>query len=316
MTPHHHPPSSRAARRLALAPLAMLAGALLLALALALPGPARAADAEGRLNALVGELQRLIDKAERERLADPWFLKDLRQVVAAHTNPWPRVLLDDGFTDGNYDRRPAWRVLSGEWAAGWNGGLRSRFTPPRAASPSRQTPDDPTAAIVGTLLGQMLAQQQGGGSGAAQAAGPADRAAIETRLALPNSFALDLELTAAPDRAATRLALGPFQGERADTGYRLVLSSAGGGGSVELLRLSARGSSVIDGVDGLVPLADGEVHRVRWERRPDATMRVLIDGREVLATRDRGFRDPFDGLVLENHGGDVTIGRVVVNGPA
>lgn len=293
---------------------ARLALGLFVAILLAVPA-ARAADPAQRLDSLVGEMERLLDKAERERLADPWLLKDMREVIARHTDPWPRVLLDDGFTDGNYDRRPAWTVLSGDWAAGWNGGLRSRFTPPRQpAQDSRRAPEDPAAVIVGTLLEQML-EQNGRGNNRDRAAAPPDKAAIRTELAIPNSFALDLDLKAAPEGGLTRFAIGPYQGGRADNGYRLVWSTAGGGGSLELVRLSARGSSVVDGADGLARLDDGETHTLRWERRPDAAMRVLIDGREVLSTRDRGFRDAFSGLVMENHGGDITVGRVQVHGP-
>ena len=74
--------------------------ALLLSIALALPAAAAGADEEerysewrgdaaegaeeGAAQALVRALEALIDEAERARAADPRFLQDLRDAIAAH----------------------------------------------------------------------------------------------------------------------------------------------------------------------------------------------------------------------------------------
>ena len=43
-------------------------------------------------------------------------------------------------------------------------------------------------------------------------------------------------------------------------------------------------------------------------------MRVTLDGSEIMATSDRAFSDPFDGVRISDKGGDFIIKQVKVSG--
>ena len=52
---------------------------------------------DNRTQRLIDELKGLIDKGESERLADPWYLRDLRGLVQRYDWPWRRLLFFDDF---------------------------------------------------------------------------------------------------------------------------------------------------------------------------------------------------------------------------
>ena len=87
------------------------------------------AEAEGTeaLDALARELEALIDDAEKARAADPRFLQDLRDMIAAHVaEAAPReALIRDDFSDGDYTDDPSWEVVSGEFSVEGRLGLRT-----------------------------------------------------------------------------------------------------------------------------------------------------------------------------------------------
>ena len=87
------------------------------------------AEAEGdaALEALARELEALIDEAENARAADPRFLQDLRDKIAAHVaDAAPReALIRDDFSDGDYTDDPRWEVVSGDFSVDRRLGLRT-----------------------------------------------------------------------------------------------------------------------------------------------------------------------------------------------
>ena len=85
------------------------------------------ADGGGALDALARELEALIDEAESARAADPRFLQDLRDMIAAHVaEAEPReALIRDDFSDGDYTDDPGWEVVSGDFSVDRRLGLRT-----------------------------------------------------------------------------------------------------------------------------------------------------------------------------------------------
>ena len=66
-----------------------------------------AAAGEESEAALIEELRKLIDRGEKERLADPWFLRDLRALLDRYDFPWrEQILSEDSPGAGHGRRRP------------------------------------------------------------------------------------------------------------------------------------------------------------------------------------------------------------------
>ena len=82
-------------------------------------------------DALVEEVNDLIDAAERARAADPKFLEDLRQALEDYQGPKLVQLLHDDFRDGNFTRNPRWQEAEGEFTIDRNSGLKSMAKKPQ-----------------------------------------------------------------------------------------------------------------------------------------------------------------------------------------
>ena len=252
----------------------------------------------------------MVDDAEKARAADPQFLRDLRGLAQGSDRPWRIQLLNDDFGDGDFTRNPSWTVTAGKYWVENGRGLRSAVKAEAAAPQQRQLSGK---EAVGAIFGQILQQaiDLEGKLGGGQTAGGAPATAIQIALALTNAFAIEIDLSSWS--AEGRLEIGPYQGapkgaERAQ-GYVLAYTP---GGELELLRVSPRGSSIIDRRTGLVALEDKKTHRLLWMRNADGLMTVSIDGREVLKASDKAFRGPFDGLRIVNQGGDYIFKRIAV----
>ena len=103
------------------------ASRLLLLILLSLPLTAQASDSE-KLQAMVDELRALTDKARNQRAADRWLINSMDDLAARYDWPWRRKLLMEDFSDGNYNRNPAWQVISGQFWVDRRLGLRSQVT--------------------------------------------------------------------------------------------------------------------------------------------------------------------------------------------
>ncbi len=306
-----------------------LATVVLAALLLSLPGAARAQDgAAGETAELVEALRDLIEKGRSERLADPWYLRELEDLAARYDRPWQRLLLSDDFSGRGATPEAPWQVTEPEWMVDWRHGLRSVVTPPAppAETAGRErggdSVEDAAKQIIGGLLQEALRGEQGERrqDREQQPAAPADDpdfAAVTARVAITNAFALEVELSrrALAEVTAPRLELGVYQGERIDAGYRLVVMPGDGGTEVRLLKLSPRGTvSTLEKATADATLADGAAHRLAWTRDRGGRMEVSLNGTTLFSLRDRGYNDPFDGLVAINGGGDFALRRVALKG--
>lgn len=300
---------------------------LLAAVALA-GGPARAQSpaysewrnpdaqpADGRLQEFIGKLNALIDEAEKARAADPDFLRDLRDLAGGLGRPGRARLFADDFLDGNHTHNPAWRVVSGKYwvERGW--GLRSSAENAGGKSGQGQgarklSDEEKAVRIFGQILGQALNQ----GRAASSKSGPASTgdAVIVSAAKISNAFAWEADLSSWNREGRLYMAVyqGEFKGPKTP-GYRLAYAP---GGTFELLRVSSRGTGIIERAKAPYALEDKKIHRLIWERRRDGRMTVAVDGQVFLKASDRGFGDPFDGVALVNTGGDYIVKRISVMG--
>ena len=299
--------------------IACLALAAFAAGATILSGPAAAqtepAAEDQQLKALLKELGEQFDRGEKERLIDPWYLRDLRKLLGRYENTWDTVLFTDDFSGRGPQPDPPWQVTAGEFLIDWRYGLRSVIEAPAPAA-ERKSNQDPVKQLFGQFLQQTLQgnQQQ---QAAPPPAAPTYAAAIApTRIT--NAFALRLELTArlVPGVSEPRFEFGPYQGTNASAGYRLAYNpgATGGAPSLELLRLSSRGTSTLDLTNKALKFEDGQSHVIEWSRDRGGRMVIRVDGAELISVTDRSFRDPFDGIALVNGGGDYALRSIAVAG--
>ncbi len=281
------------------------------------------AAGDPQLRALLKELTEQFDRGERERLIDPWYLRDLRKVLGRYQNPWDKRLFGDDFSGRGPQPAPPWQVTAGEFLIDWRYGLRSVIEAPapvQAETQQRKSDNDPVKQLFGQLLSQTLQGQQNQQEQqpAAAPAAPSYAAAIAP-VRITNAFSLRLELTArlVPGVAEPRFEFGPYQGANASAGYRLAYTpgARAGSASLELLRLSSRGGvATVELTDKPLKLEDGQSHVIEWSRDRGGHMVVKVDGAQVMEVTDRSFRDPFDGIALVNGGGDYALRSITVDG--
>lgn len=304
--------------------------------ALATPVFGQSGGAGGdRLQQLLDELKVQLDRAEKERLADPWFLRDLRNVVGKYDYPWRRQILFDEFSGSGPQPGPPWQVTAGEFLIDWRHGLRSVVRPAAKPQTQEQQPQQPTQKsgegklakqLLGTILQQAIGpkpqgQTESQGGGQQQTTGPAQPAfaAVIAPVTISNAFAVDVQLTSRPMDGLVdgRLEFGPYQGTDESAGYRLayIPDAPAGSASLELLRLSSTGGiATLELYPNPVNLADGQVHTLLWTRDSAGAMAVKLDGQELIRVTDRSFRDPFSGFAIVNSGGDYAIRSIKIDG--
>ena len=295
-------PPRRASARASAAPTALLARvgtgfvALTLAAFLATQAfaqtynqwqpPTTAQDPE--LTKLLSQLETLVDDAEQSRAADPEFLNDLNDLLAAYGNPWGTRLLFDDFSDGNYTSNPRWTVASGVYKIVNGLGLQSKVG---------RKGDNAAAAIIGALLGQP------GTAGGASA--------IYTPVKISNAFRLELNFSSGSNFG--RWDLGPYQGSPTGVSYRLAYFPSASPG-LQLLRVTNQGSAVIASYNSVLPLEDNRQHTLVWTRDRSGQMYIAIDGKQLIAVKDTSFKDAFDGFAMINSGGTFNVKSIAING--
>lgn len=279
-------------------------------------------SAADRTGALVEELNTLLDKGERERLIDPWFLRDLRTVIGKYDRPWSAVLLRDDFSSRGPEPDPPWQVTAGEFLIDWRFGLRSVIENNAATQSTQGTSPTTDEKDIGkALLGALLQNALQGGQSGSQSGGSQQQAssqstfaAVQAPLSISNAFAIDVTVSSRPlaSGAEEGFEFGPYQGIDAGSGYRL--SYLASERSLQLLKVTARGVATIDGARLASGLTDEQSHQISWTRDRDGVMTIQIDGQDIITVTDRSFRDPFDGFAILNRGGDLAVREVTVAG--
>lgn len=271
-----------------------------------------------RLKSLIEEVSREVDRAEKERLADPWWIRDMRAVLSRYNNPWPDLLFSDDFSGQGPGPDAPWQVTAGEMLIDWRYGLRSVIEPRAPASGREKNENNEAVAqLFGQILQQTL-QGQEGGNNQVEAAKPADFAAAKLPLPIGRAFAVLIDLTARPTRqpGAARWEIGPYVGKGARFGYRLVYNGGQGGGPgvLELLQLSSKGTRSLFRSAQPVTLEDNKVHQIVWTKDRGGHMSVSLDGQSLMELDLQGFKKGFRGFALVNAAGDIALRQITING--
>jgi hypothetical protein len=264
----------------------------------------------GDMQQLLKQLRALTAKAQRDKAADPRFLDDLRKLADGYDNKWPSRILFDDFRDDDFTRNPAWTVTAGTWRIGNPGnmtGLQSRIRVQQNSTNS-QSGSSTQNAVVG-ILGALLQQQQGGQT---QQAAEAQYAGITTAVAIPNAFAIRLEI--ASRQPAVRFDFGPYRGTGGDSGYYLTYTPAAANGLILSSVVGGAGVRQLASSNGPVHLEDNAAHVIDWKRDREGKMTVALDGKVVIQATDLSIRKGFDGFVMGNSGGIYTIRSVTIDG--
>ncbi len=263
--------------------------------------PSSQAIDDARLKEVLDRLNALIDQAEKDRAADPKFLQDLRDLATGYDRPWTNQVLYDDFADGDYTQNPAWTIGQGRYWIEKNWGLRNGLDEVKQSS---STSKDAAAQIFGQILNQAL-----GGSGSSSTQSGIQPTSIFASAAISNAFSIEVDLSSWVNEG--ELVIGPYQGSDRVAGYRLSYTVGKG----LALRIKSRsGSRTIALEPGPFTLEDKKVHKILWTRTADGTMRVDLDGKNILDVRDVSFRDPFIGFGMATRGGDFIIKQVSIHG--
>lgn len=260
---------------------------------------------------LLGELQALITKGQKQNLAKKGYLNELKSLAARYDWPWSKLLLREQFADRNYTANPVWTVRGGRFEMHSEFGLVSIQKDP-APQPQQQQQQQTniTSQLLGAVLQQVLApqtqqqQQQ-------QTPPPATRGDIYTALKITNGF--DIRLVIRTRNEPGRFEVGPYIGGQGDPGYRLVYAP-GGTPSLALVRYSSIGTGVIATSSKPITLATGQDQHIQWFRHSGGDMAVYINGKEAIVANDRTFTKGFDGFIISNLGGSYSIGEVSIYG--
>jgi hypothetical protein len=265
----------------------------------------------GTMSELLKNLRALTDKAERDKAANPLFLKDLRS-LADQYGPvvgWPVRLLYDDFQDGQYTSNPAWTVNSGQWQVGNVGGTPALFSQVRLAG---QSSNNKATDFLLSALGAALNQQNDQNQSNQNQQGQTPRATILTPVAITDQFSIKLVMISGGERIG-EFNFGPYAGKRSDSSYQITYDPTATRGLV-LSRIVDRNVQTLASSSGSVDLEDGKSHVIEWNRGPGGKMTVTLDGKTTLQATDVGAHKPFTGFVMVNNGGSYGIRSVAING--
>lgn len=234
---------------------------------------------------LVEELRAIVAQARRDQAASPDLLSDLEALVrrygatgdATPSAPPPAATTPPAVTP------PA------------AGGGRTVFTDDFAdgnytAAPAWTVLQGDWRVDGGTLRSDARAAS--GGQGGV--------AAIALQQRLGNAFTIGFDLVDAA--TAGQFELRVYQGSARDYGYRLVYR-ADGRPHFAIYRSGRSGIVQLASSTAPQPLPGGTA-RIGWLRSATGEMRITINGTTVVTTTDTSFRDPWDGVMLVNFGGD------------
>jgi len=259
---------------------------------------------------LVDELKKLTDQAEQNRAANYRFIDQLRDLAARYDWPWGKQILFDDFRDGDFRHNPSWNAQSDAFWVTRSVGLQTQLSTRAGGGNNQNTDRSPEETLLGIILEGAINKHQQQDRRSVKP----DRADIYAVVPVSNAFAIELEISATGrDIQGSSFEWGPYQNQTTDSGYRLVYQ-AGNRSELKLVAYRRSMSSVIDLYDKGGLLEDGNMHKITWQRSVNGLMTILLDNRQIMQVRDRSYREPFNGFIMSNRGGDYAIRSVSIFG--
>jgi hypothetical protein len=260
---------------------------------------------------LVDELKKLTDQAEQNRTASYRFIDQLRDLTARYDWPCGKEILFDNFRDGDFQRNPSWNSSSDAFWVTRSVGLQTQLSSRRGSRNDQGANQSVEETLLGIIIESTMNKHQ---QKRDRRFDKPDRADIYAAVPVSNAFAIKLKISSmGRDLQDGSFEWGPYQGQTADSGYRLVYQ-AGNRPALKLVAYRRGMSSVVDLYDRGKLLEDGNMHKITWQRSANGQMTVLFDGQQIMQVRDRSYRDPFNGFVMTNRGGDYAIRSVSIFG--
>jgi len=267
---------------------------------------------KAEMQKMIDELNQLIDEADKARAADRTFIRDLRDVVNQYDWPWRKTLLEEDFTDGYLETKSQWKILTGDYKLKRGLGLHSNVVERQTTSESRQklSDEEAAAALIGAIFDQALKKKKKKPDDTSSNQLHAANASIISKTTVSNAFAIELDVDVRSQQG--KIELGVYQGQANGTGYRLVFLP-GPSASIEIQRLGSRGKSIIDVADKINAKGD-RVHHLLWTRSKQGNMNIKLNNKLILQVADRSFKDKFNGIIINNEGGEFSLQKLVVQG--
>jgi len=281
---------------------------MILCLAGLVPTSVNAAEPDKQaLSDLLNALDQKIKDADQRGVAHPRFLEELRAIVKEYRAKIRVVFLSEDFSDGDYHKNPEWAVNAGTFRVTKDRRLLSEVaveTPKTTSAPAEKTRSFP--GILKDILKTPPEEEKTPSTTPA-----ADRAAIYTLVSIGSAFEVDLTLVSRSTRGSAEFVL--MGGEQYIPYYRVVYRpSPSSERPIEIVRERDGKSFVIDTATQYPSLDDGVPHRIQWIRDSQGRMRILVDGKEILATYEFYYQGNFTGFAFRNLGGTYEVGPLMV----
>ena len=272
------------------------------------PIPSNSANKDPNRKALVNllnELESKISDADKRMIAHPNFLKDLQALIKKYRGKLRQVFLKEDFSDGDYTKKPTWKVVSGQFKITPSKKLRNIVFAERPVEKpaTKKKPD-----LFGTLLQEVLKST----SVKEEERSPTSEikaASIRTNAKIGPAFEVDISMVSESQWGSMEVVL--LGGKKRIPFYRMVYNaSPSSKRPIQIFRERDSRSYLIDEAIKYPSLDDGVLHRVQWIRDTQGNMKVLVDGKEILSTVEVFYNKNFSGLSIINRGGTYEWGQI------
>jgi hypothetical protein len=276
-------------------------------LASILPILGYAADQDRQsLENLLGDLEKKIKEADQRTVAYPKFLEELKVLIKQYRSRLRVVYLSEDFADGDYRNNPTWIVGSGRFQMTGSHRLLSEVS---VEKPAPVSPSKEKTSSLGGLFKEILKKPEE--EKTVDTPSAPQEARIHTLVQIGPEFEIGLTLVSRSSWGSMEIVL--LGGSPAIPLYRMIYRpSPSAERPIEIVRERDGKSYLIDTASQYPSLDDGATHRLQWMRDSQGKMRVMVDGKDVLATYEIYYRDNFTGLALVNKGGTYEWGPILV----